>query len=646
MSNIAYAVPCYNGINKAEKYFANVDPKTKAFEATDSVVTMAVTPHDQMWVVLQNGGIEVRNVHSGHVVHSYAPAKRPTKASRIWCALPVVTAGPSGSSTTQMWLGLSSGTIEVHNAESFELIRQLHKHISGVYCLAHNSSMKCVFSGSSDFHIAQWRVTDGRLLRVISGHSNYIRCLFSERAALVSGSDDGTIRVWNASSGDLLYTALFHKKTDLAASKENHTNERSAPAQRRLSGNTEQGESETNGVSALCRIGMTMWSGDNKGTLAIWKLQDGSPLLVSRPHEQRITSIQKVGSRVYTSSADGTIGVHNALDGTLVQTLRDHAGSRVVDVRCAVELDRYYVWTGAADNTVRCWHHDEHIPMTSERESFNDMRWYYATQRPYEGANKKLLDEQKELTELCMLTIGSTEAVQDFIDDTDEKQQTGAMQYYVMENKLRELQKNTNEAEEKKKTLEKNILEKKQQLEEMRQNYQRVSEQLNQARIRQQNAYLYGYGGYNPYGTTSAYPSLGQPLGTDYNAPPPLAPAPPPVVSVPGGFATTETSSAPPPLSTLNEPPLPKADTLFSGAPPPKLGAPIVTLSSSVGPDLTKMPPPPPPPVRKSLPLTVEVFGVTQKTVSSAEKPPERRSSFTLGTGGSNKPLGGRRLSF
>ncbi|EPY41402.1 hypothetical protein AGDE_02522 [Angomonas deanei] len=229
MSNIAYAVPCYNGINKAEKYFANVDPKTKAFEATDSVVTMAVTPHDQMWVVLQNGGIEVRNVHSGHVVHSYAPAKRPTKASRIWCALPVVTAGPSGSSTTQMWLGLSSGTIEVHNAESFELIRQLHKHISGVYCLAHNSSMKCVFSGSSDFHIAQWRVTDGRLLRVISGHSNYIRCLFSERAALVSGSDDGTIRVWNASSGDLLYTALFHKKTDLATSKENHTNERSVP---------------------------------------------------------------------------------------------------------------------------------------------------------------------------------------------------------------------------------------------------------------------------------------------------------------------------------------------------------------------------------------------------------------------------------
>ncbi|RNE96852.1 hypothetical protein TraAM80_09699, partial [Trypanosoma rangeli] len=193
---------------------------------------MTVTP-DNVWIAMADGGVEVRDSRTAKLVHCFASVPRPTCVTRIWTLLAVGTQGKD----PQVWMGLSNGSVEVYNAQSFAMVRQLNKHAGGVYCLAEFGGY--VYSGGSDFKIAQWDVRDGRHVRMLHGHTNYVRCLYAEGSAVVSGSDDCTVRVWDAGCGETQLTGHFHGRA---------------------------------GVSALCRVGVTMWSGDNEGRVIAWKL--------------------------------------------------------------------------------------------------------------------------------------------------------------------------------------------------------------------------------------------------------------------------------------------------------------------------------------------------------------------------------------
>uniref|UniRef100_A0A7S1QD68 Guanine nucleotide-binding protein subunit beta-like protein n=1 Tax=Neobodo designis TaxID=312471 RepID=A0A7S1QD68_NEODS len=63
--------------------------------------------------------------------------------------------------------------------------------------------------------------------------------LHAEGSVVISGSDDHTIRVWNATNGQLVSIGRFHRV----------------------------------GVSALCRVGDSMWSGDDDGNIVVWRLR-------------------------------------------------------------------------------------------------------------------------------------------------------------------------------------------------------------------------------------------------------------------------------------------------------------------------------------------------------------------------------------
>lgn len=77
----------------------------------------------------------------------------------------------------------------------------MKKHLAGVHCFIDSPDGQYVFSGSSDFLIAQWKVypvhdmNSNNLVRVFNGHTSYVRCLYAENEVLFSGSDDGTVKV-------------------------------------------------------------------------------------------------------------------------------------------------------------------------------------------------------------------------------------------------------------------------------------------------------------------------------------------------------------------------------------------------------------------------------------------------------------------
>lgn len=257
-----------------------------------------------------------------------------------------------------VWVGFADGNIEVFDSESRESLGVVPRHHSGgVYCLAHFGNT--VFSGSNDFQIGMWDACTRGYLRQFSGHTNYVRCLHAEGALLFSGGDDGTVRVWNTTNGSEISRATFHRKA---------------------------------GVGCLIRVGPDMWSGDNSGDIIVWRLQTMREEHLLKEHTGRITALKKVGrSRVYSAAADRLICVWDAFTHTLLHRVAEH-NAWVLSLAFPCSLTRHYVWTGAADATVRCFHHDEFVPMTHALETALEGGWYACDYAPY----RDLADAQGE----------------------------------------------------------------------------------------------------------------------------------------------------------------------------------------------------------------------------------------------------------
>lgn len=352
--------------------FPSVSSTATEFSASHSVVALAPSKN-KVWVALSNGALEIRDVYTGNVTHYFSPPRRATDAVRPWCLLAVC----HEDDHEEMWMGLSTGTLEVHDCENYSLIRQLRKHLSGIYCLS--CSAQSVFAGSSDFTVSQWHSVDGQLLRIYNGHSNYVRCLYAEGHSLFTGSDDQTIRVWNSTTGECEKMLTYHQGTG--------------------------------GVSACCRVGATMWSGDSMGFLARWA-PNGAPLLsIEALDEGRVQSIELVGSCVYVCYSTGNIFVMNANNGKMLNRFSNGGLSRISSARCVAQINRYFLWTGSGDHTIRSWHHDEHLSMTTERQRVNDMQHFYSSERPYTSKNMEVVDHLQNLRELVTLAEGGEKAI-------------------------------------------------------------------------------------------------------------------------------------------------------------------------------------------------------------------------------------------
>jgi WD40 repeat protein len=116
----------------------------------------------------------------------------------------------------QVWCGLSSGGIVVYKDK--ELFLELPEgHAGPVSCIAWSERTETVWTGGGDHCIIGWSTKENkrRADLVLSGHTDWVRCLLVCNGRLWSGSDDKTIRIWP--EGRVLFTFLrffvfFQKK--------------------------------------------------------------------------------------------------------------------------------------------------------------------------------------------------------------------------------------------------------------------------------------------------------------------------------------------------------------------------------------------------------------------------------------------------
>ena len=77
-------------------------------------------------------------------------------------------------------------------------MKTLTGHSNTVWCVAVFSDCSRIVSGSDDMSVKIWDAKTGTNLMTLTGHSDYVRgvAVFRDGTRIVSGSNDKSVRVW------------------------------------------------------------------------------------------------------------------------------------------------------------------------------------------------------------------------------------------------------------------------------------------------------------------------------------------------------------------------------------------------------------------------------------------------------------------
>ena len=230
----------------------------------------------------------------------------------------VLTYSPDGSK-----IAVATHEILLVNAGTARLQQTLSGHTNGIYRMVFSSDSSTLVSASWDGTIRLWNASTGSHRLTIEGHFNFRSSALSPNGKTIATASDDGIFLWNASNGK------FSKAFDVGA-----------------------------------RNNAIAYSPDGK-TLAIEKWDDGPriQLLNARTgrvkkviryqgEELRVIAYSADGKMLASGSRDGTVLLWNARTGKLQQRLTGHTAEIS---SLAFSPDSKVLASGSFDGTVRLW---------------------------------------------------------------------------------------------------------------------------------------------------------------------------------------------------------------------------------------------------------------------------------------------------
>ncbi len=197
-------------------------------------------------------------------------------------------------------------------------------HGRPVNCVAWSPDGRLLASGSDDSTVKIWDAASGRPLQTLEGHKHHVSSVAWDPSGerLASGSNDKTVKIWDAGSGRLLQTLKVSEVMVYSVAWD--------PSGERIA------------------------SGSYDDAGKIWDAGSGRLLQTLEGHKHWVYSVawDPSGERLALGSHDKTVKLRDAESGRLLQTLEGH-GFAVHSVAWAPNGER--IAAGSSDNTVKIW---------------------------------------------------------------------------------------------------------------------------------------------------------------------------------------------------------------------------------------------------------------------------------------------------
>jgi WD40 repeat protein len=364
-------------VNLAGVNFRNADLATSVFaETLSSVVSVGFNPDGSL---LATGDVDGK-ICLWRVVDGKQVLTLKGHAGWIWA----VTFSPDGNTLAscsddpliRLW---DVQTIDLEQSNTANLAEMsdsshlsvtclniLRGHLSRVWMIAFSPDGQMLASGSEDQTIRLWNARDGTCLMVLQGHTGGVTSVsFSPNGEiLASASDNSSIRLWSVDHGTTLKTLSGHTRwvravafspdgQTLASGSQDHTI-RLWDVQTGICRKTLQ--RHTSGVTSLSFSpnGQTLASGSEDASVRLWSVQDGTCFKLLQGYSSCVWSVafSPDGQILASDSEDASVRLWDVQNSTCLKTFQGQT-SGVTSVNFSP--DGSMLASGSYDALVRLW---------------------------------------------------------------------------------------------------------------------------------------------------------------------------------------------------------------------------------------------------------------------------------------------------
>jgi WD40 repeat protein len=264
---------------------------------------------------------------------------------------------------------LAQATEGVRDGKPKVEVVPLLAHPTSVSSIAFSSIGARVLSGSDDGTLKLWEFTTGRLLRTFATHSDVVSVAFSPDGTRVLSGGYTTLQLWDAETGRRLHVFETHSKwhTQSVAFSPNGSQILSTGGEvgagaamlwdtetARLIRTFQIHSGSVESIAFSPNDGANVLAGCADGTLKFWNTKTGRIIQSVRAHSTSVTSVaySPDGTHILSGGYDGTLNLWNAATGLLIHSFRGH--SRAVS-SVAFSQDGTRVISSSHDTTITVW---------------------------------------------------------------------------------------------------------------------------------------------------------------------------------------------------------------------------------------------------------------------------------------------------
>lgn len=236
---------------------------------------------------------------------------------------------------------------------------------SAIRSVAVTPNGQTIVTGDDDGKIKVWNGLSGQLEKTFSTEEDGIKTVVisADGNTIVSGGEDSLIKVWNRRSGQLERTFEGHEEeiNSIALSSNGNTivsgsGDRTIKVWNRSTGQLErtfEGHEEGIKAVAISADGNTVVSGGQDKEVKIWDWRSGQLRKSMKGHEEEVRSvaISPDGRTIVSGGGDKTIKIWDA-SGNLKHTLQGHT-SKVDSV--TISSNGQNIISGSRDRSIKIW---------------------------------------------------------------------------------------------------------------------------------------------------------------------------------------------------------------------------------------------------------------------------------------------------